>query len=79
MKFQIEFNRPTPLNDGDIFSKLGATYYDDVESELEYWFIELNSIEDLDAFIEKVEDTLGIYWSVIVTRDPMVIFLDDQF
>ena len=74
MKFQIDFNRES--NDG-LLEELGAKLITKITRE-EYYYheIEFKTFEELEKFIEKVQEITGEYYSLVISNDPMSIYLD---
>jgi hypothetical protein len=75
MKFEINFN--TETNDmlleaiGAVLTPTGATKY----PPFEIYTIELNSFDELESLLEKVNRD-GKYYSAIISYDPPTIYLD---
>lgn len=71
MKFQIDFNRES--NDG-LLEELGAKLT--TREEYYYHEIDFKTFEELEKFIEKVQEITGEYYSLVISNDPMSIYLD---
>jgi hypothetical protein len=74
MKFEINFNKFKEADDNFLLS-LGAkwvTVYDDND----YLEIELNTFEELEELLNKVNQSKNDYYAAIVSFDNATIFLD---
>lgn len=80
MKFEIDFNRSGDKNDTkEFFDFIGAELYE--RDEYSTYRIEINSIEDLQPLLEKINMHLcgnKFQYSFIMSFDPAVIYLDDK-
>lgn len=76
MEFELDFNRE---NDDEVIKLLGAKLVPtnlDKYPPFEVYKITLNSFEELEELLEKVEKIKGEYYSAVVAFDPPTIFLD---
>lgn len=73
MKFEIDFNRE---NDDETLKDLGAklVHYDE-HSQYE---IEINSFEELETLLQKVDSIKKDIYSAIISFDPPCIYLDNK-
>jgi hypothetical protein len=78
MEFELDFNREVD----DITIELlgakliptGVTKYPPFEK----WVINLETFEELEKLLEKVEKIKGKYYSAVISFDPATIYLDNQ-
>lgn len=84
MKFEVDFNHNIP-NDYKILKELGAVLEDTGSTKyppFEVFVIELESFEDLDKLLQKVNELTGssrvLDYSAVVSFDPPAIFFDDK-
>ncbi len=78
MKFEIDFNK---IHDDKILEEIGATLTptgSEKYAPFEVYKIELNSFEELEELLNKVESIKNRYYSAIISFDPPTIFLDDD-
>lgn len=78
MKFEIDFNR-TP-ND-EILNQLGAKLLPTGSTKyppFEFYQIELNTFEELEELLKKVDLITNKMYCAIISFDPPIIFLDDD-
>lgn len=76
MNFDLDFNRE---NDDKTIELLGAKLVPtgaDKYPPFENYMIELNTFEELESLLKKVEKIKGEYYSAVVSFDPPTIFLD---
>lgn len=71
MKFDIDFNRE---NDDAFILSLGAKWED--FGGFSRMMIELDSFEDLEKLLNKVDGEKSDIYSAVVSFDPPTIFLD---
>lgn len=78
MKFEIDWNRE--LDDKSL-EAIGAVH-DCCDSGYNYYWIELNSFEELEELlikVNKLKTTSGIIeYSAVVNFDPPTIYLDNE-
>ncbi len=83
MKFEVDFNHNIP-NDYKILKELGAVLEDTGSTKyppFEVFTIELESFEDLNKLLQKVNELVGdsiFDYSAIVSFDPAMIFFDNK-
>ena len=73
MKFIIDFNHG--WND-KLLEKIGAT--EEHFEEYSHYVIEIESFEDLDKLIQKVDKDTNEMYSAVISFDPATIYLDDK-
>jgi hypothetical protein len=71
MRFEIDFNRET---DDKTIEMLGAKL--EPYGPFEKWSIDINTFEELENLIKKVDEIKGDYYSAVISFDPPSIFLD---
>ncbi len=79
MLFEIDFNEPTFQDDNFLEIILGAKIVSTNAEKyppFEKFEIELNSFEDLEFILQKVDKHFNCVSSAIVSYDPPTIYLD---
>ncbi len=75
MKFEIDFNDMAYRNN-KLLEEVGAKLED--LGEYSAYFIELNSFEELEIVLDKVNKETKDYYNALVTYDSPMIFLDNK-
>ena len=85
MKFEVAFNHDIP-NARRILKELGAASeyaHHDIYPAFKYFTIELESFEDLDKLLQKVNELIGsskvLDYSAVMSFDPPAIFFDNKY
>lgn len=76
MIFQIDFNRPDPNNNKAFYKHIGAKL--NTSDDYHFYEIELNTFEELEALIEKVNKKTGDWYSAVISFDHPTIYLDNK-
>ena len=78
MIFEIDFNRET---DESTLEEIGAKLVStgaDKYPPFEIYKIELNTFEELEQLVNKVDSIKGKLYGAVISFDPPTIFLDDN-
>lgn len=84
MKFEIAFNDPRLINSttNKILEDLGAKFEYDKDQTKEFpddnYYIELNSFEELETLLQKVDKEMNDIFCAIISFDNPTIFLDNS-
>ena len=84
MLFEIDFNTGNYVNDEFLINVLGAKLeptHSQKYPPFERCMIELNTFEELEEILKKVDEEFGGFSSAVISFDPPTIFLDvdDRF
>lgn len=78
MRFEIDFNNES---DDKTIEMLGAKLVPTGALKYgpnEIYVIDINSIEELETLLKKVDKIKGDYYSAVISFDPPTIYLDNQ-
>lgn len=76
MKFEIDFNTE---NNDELLKELGAVSMltgAEKYPPFEYFEIEINTFEELEVLLNKVDKINGGFYTAMITFDPPIIYLD---
>ena len=73
MKFEINFNRE---DDDKTLIEIGAQLEHHSDSRYSFYWVKLNSFEELEELLYKVEAIKGEYYSAVISYDSPTIYLD---
>lgn len=80
MKFEIDFNSFTEKDD-KVLEELGAKLVPTGSNKyppFEKYEIEINTFEELEKILEKVNMIKKDYYSAVIGFDPATIYLDNK-
>lgn len=78
MKFEIGFNRRDNNDTKEFYKFIEATLIS--KEECEYYQIELNTFEELEQLLEKINGKIAprFLYSAVVSFDPPTIYIDKE-
>lgn len=73
MEIEIDFNRTTNY---ELLDKIadGKKEYIDGIGEVRY--VNIETIVDIDKLLTKIQNITGEYYSLVISNDPLTIYLD---
>ena len=75
MKFEIDFSTE---DNNELLKELGAVKEVNRSEKypFEYFEIEINTFEELEVLLNKVDKINGGFYTAMITFDPPIIYLD---